>query len=62
MIRLVLLSVVCIFVEGKPLTSFYDIKMEDVDGGVIDFNALKSKPVIIANVASQCGYTASGYK
>jgi glutathione peroxidase-family protein len=37
--------------------SFYDFKMNGIDGKEISFNAFKGKKVLIVNVASECGYT-----
>lgn len=37
--------------------SFYDFKMEAIDGKMIDFATYKGKKVLLVNVASQCGYT-----
>ncbi|MCS6796305.1 MAG: glutathione peroxidase, partial [Raineya sp.] len=37
--------------------SFYDFKMEAIDGKMIDFSIYKGKKVLLVNVASQCGYT-----
>lgn len=37
--------------------SFYDFKMEAIDGKTIDFSQYKGKKVLLVNVASKCGYT-----
>ncbi|KOY88165.1 glutathione peroxidase [bacterium 336/3] len=37
--------------------SFYDFKMEAIDGKMIDFSQYKGKKVLLVNVASKCGYT-----
>lgn len=41
--------------------SIYDVKINDIDGKLIDMNKFKNKYVLIVNVASYCGYT-SQYK
>ena len=41
--------------------SFYDFKMKDIEGKMVDFSRFKGKKVLIVNVASKCGYT-SQYK
>jgi len=38
-------------------SSFYDFKVEDIDGNSFDFNTLKGKKVMIVNTASKCGFT-----
>lgn len=38
-------------------TSFYDLKMRSIEGKEIDFSIFKGKKVLIANTASECGYT-----
>jgi glutathione peroxidase len=38
--------------------SFYDFKMNGIDGKEISFADFKGKKVLIVNVASECGYTA----
>jgi len=37
--------------------SFYDFKMKDIDGKIVDFSQYKGKKVLVVNVASKCGYT-----
>jgi len=37
--------------------SFYDFKMNALDGKQIDFSAYKGKTLLIVNVASKCGNT-----
>jgi glutathione peroxidase len=44
------------------INSFYDLQAKDIDGNVLDFGSLfKDKVVVLTNVASYCGYTASHY-
>ena len=45
----------------KSLSSFYDIKLSNIDDEQIQLDQFKGKKVIIVNVASRCGYT-SQYK
>ncbi len=42
---------------GMAQTSIYDFKMTTIDGQTFDFSQLKGKPLLIVNVASECGYT-----
>ncbi len=39
------------------VASFYDFKMNSIEGNPIDFSKYKGKNVLIVNVASQCGNT-----
>ena len=42
-------------------SSFYDIVEKDANGKDVPFSNFKGKVVYGVNVASKCGYTASGY-
>ena len=37
--------------------AIYDIKIEGIDGKMIDLNAYKGKKILFVNVASECGFT-----
>jgi glutathione peroxidase len=43
--------------KEMTMTSFYDIKINGIDGKKIDLTAYKGKKIMIVNVASECGYT-----
>jgi hypothetical protein len=43
-------------------SDFYKISEKDAKGAVFDFSQFKGKVVYGVNVASKCGYTASGYQ
>lgn len=42
-------------------SSFYDIVEKDANGNDVSFSQFRGKVVYGVNVASKCGYTASGY-
>ena len=48
--------------SGLKGSSFYDLTEKDSKGNVVKFDKFKGKEVYRVNVASKCGYTASGYK
>lgn len=37
--------------------SFYDFKVQDIDGNEFDLSSLKGKKVLVVNTASKCGLT-----
>jgi glutathione peroxidase len=41
----------------NPAKSFYDFKLNSLDGEPVDFSQYKGKKIVILNVASECGYT-----
>jgi glutathione peroxidase-family protein len=44
------------------VNSFYDISETDSKGQLVNFSKFKGKVVYGVNVASKCGFTASGYE
>lgn len=46
---------------GMNIGSIYDLKLEAIDGGVIDLAAFRGVRMLIVNVASECAFT-SQYK
>lgn len=45
------------FVSLTAQTSFYDLKVNDINGKEFDFSSLKGKKVLIVNTASRCSTT-----
>jgi len=37
--------------------SFYDFKVNDIQGNPVDLSRYKGRPVLVVNVASKCGFT-----
>ena len=43
--------------KKTSVESLYDIKIEGIDGEIIDLNLYKGKKILFVNVASECGFT-----
>jgi glutathione peroxidase len=54
MYKLILFLLIATSVSGSD---FYKFKAKDIKGKEVDFSKYKGSPVLIVNVASQCGYT-----
>ena len=46
-----------LFLLTAPMTSIYELKVNSIEGSVIDFAQYKGKNLLIVNVASKCGFT-----
>ncbi len=52
--KLILILLIATSISGSD---FYKFKAKDIKGKEVDFSKYKGSPVLIVNVASQCGYT-----
>ncbi len=46
-----------LLIEKNTKMSFYDIKINGIDGKPMTLSSFKGKKIMIVNVASECGYT-----
>lgn len=53
--KTILISILMIMVSSPA--SFYDFKINSLEGKTIDFSQYKGKTLLIVNTASKCGYT-----
>jgi len=44
------------YIEGKEQT-IYQFEFQKITGEKVSFNSFKGKPLLIVNIATQCGYT-----
>ena len=51
------LMLISAFLMAGGQTSFYDFKVQDIEGNLFDFSTLKGKKVMVVNTASKCMYT-----
>ncbi|MDH5250142.1 MAG: glutathione peroxidase, partial [Cyclobacteriaceae bacterium] len=42
---------------AAPMVSIYDLKVNSIEGALIDFAQYKGKNLLIVNVASKCAFT-----
>ena len=59
--KLKLATIVIFFTMGilntEAQKTFYDFKVEAIDGSEFDFSSLKGKKILVVNTASKCGLT-----
>ncbi|UXI20574.1 hypothetical protein NH340_JMT06517 [Sarcoptes scabiei] len=48
--------------DWKQKNSIYDFSAVDIDGNEVSFEKYKNHPLIVVNVATNCGLTKSNYK
>ena len=55
--KLILTSLLSIFLVAAPTKTVYDFKVKDIDGREVSLSDYKGKVLLIVNVASLCGNT-----
>lgn len=49
--------------QTKEAENFFDFKVKDIEGRLVDFNKYKGKKaILVVNVACKWGLTSSNYK
>ncbi len=49
--------VLSVLISASAFAGFYDVKEKSIDGKELSMSEYKGKPVLVVNIASQCGYT-----
>lgn len=48
--------------QVAAISSFFDLKANDIDGNLFEFENLRGQVTVMTNVASYCGYTQNHYR
>ncbi len=55
---ILLLFIAVTAINAQDATSFYDYKMTDINGNLVDMSEFKGKKVLLVNTATHCGLTS----